>query len=179
MSKLSEQFKIKENPKQIKPYYEIKIQMDSNDADYMNDTSAISKERWDKSPDLFFLVLSYISGDRYSGKFLKDHSYGRHFAKNDHGLCEMIDKIAEDYDLYIYDEYGVCHSFEDIKIIYFDENSIKHDVTIPDIDDMFETADDMCNAFKKAFENYEYVEELEDFDEEEEDMDEEDEEDED
>lgn len=165
MSKYSKLFKIKKTNKKTKPYYQIHINMDSNDGDYISGDLHVLETYWDNKDDIFFLMLAYL-GNGYSGKFShgKDWSdyYGHHYKENAHGLSKIINYVAEAEDWIQYSDWGACHSFSDITISYYDENNKKSNVTMPSIDDMFDTEEEMIETIKEAYKNSSYYDESHD-----------------
>lgn len=137
-----------------KPYYNVYVKMDSNDADYITGDIQYTVEEWNKKSDIFFLMLAYL-GQGYSGKFSHGRDwgdyYGHHFEENKHGLSEIIIGVAEAENWLQFSDYGWCHSFSDIIITYFDEENKKHDVTFKKIDELFNTEVEMIEAIKEAY----------------------------
>lgn len=137
-----------------KPYYNVYVKMDSNDADYISDDIQYTVEEWNEKPDIFFLMLAYL-GQGYSGKFSHGQDwgdyYGHHFEENKHGLSDIISEVAEAEDWLQFSDWGMCHSFSDIIITYFDEENKKHDVTFKTIDELFNTEVEMREAIKEAY----------------------------
>lgn len=141
----------------VEPEYILEFEMDSNDADYIRDKTSFSAAGWDGMHDFFFLMLAYLARG-YSGKFSHGESwgdyYGHHWEENGHGFAKMIDDFSEAYEMMCYNEYGPCHSFSDFDLYYRDENGVMHDVEIPNIDDMFETEEEMISAMKAAYKEW-------------------------
>ena len=102
-------------------------------------------------------MLAYISRG-YSCKFSHGNSwgsyYGHYIDENKHGLTEEIEVFTDHYDIMCYSDWGSCHSFSDFTLEYYDSEQRKHDVSIPNIDDFFETEEDMVNAIKEACKEY-------------------------
>ncbi len=154
---IRDKFTISELAGKVKPYYILRYEMDSNDGDYIRDSSTYDEEEWKKLPNFFFLMLAYLSRG-YSGKFSHgetwDSYYGHHLDENKHGLTEEIEVFTDHYDIMCYSDWGSCHSFSDFTLEYYDSEQRKHDVSIPNIDDFFETEEDMVNAIKEACKEY-------------------------
>lgn len=154
---IRDKFVIHENKGNVKPYYVLRYEMDSNDGDYIRDSSSYSEEEWKNQSNFFFLMLSYLSRG-YSGKFShgKDWGsyYGHHLDENKHGLSEEIEVFTDRYDIMCYSDWGSCHSFTNFTLEYYDSEKRKHDVDIPNIDDFFETEEDMVKTIKDACKEY-------------------------
>ena len=140
--------------KKFKPHYIIRYQMDANDGDYIKDESDWDKDEWDNAPDFFFLMLAYLARG-YSGKYSHGQSwgsyYGHHWSENKHGLRDEIGAFQEYYGIVCSSEWDTCHSYCGFDIEYYDEENKKHDVTIPNIDDLFNSEEEMINAIKDAY----------------------------
>lgn len=54
------------------------------------------------------------------------------------------------YDIVCHGEYDVCHSYSDFSLEYYDENNKQYSVTIPNIDNLFNTEEEMVKAIKDA-----------------------------
>lgn len=154
---LRDKFVIQKSDGKTEPYYELEVEMDSNDGDYIRETVSFSKSEWEKLPEFFFLMLSYL-GQGYSGKFSHGNDwgdyYGHHWEDNKHDLREEIDIFADHWDCMCYSDWGCCHSFSDLTLKYYDEDNCQHDVVIPSIDDQFETEEEMIKAIKDACKEY-------------------------
>ena len=142
---LRDKFIIDKADKKAEPYYELEVEMDSNDGDYIRETVAFDKSEWEKLPEFFFLMLAYL-GHGCSGKFSHGDNwgdyYGHHWEDNKHGLREEIDIFADHWNCMCYSDWGCCHSFSEMTLKYYDEDNCKHDVVIPSIDDQFKTEED-------------------------------------
>ena len=104
---------------------------------------------------LFQYVLSYIS--KYTGKFgsnWNDAVYGHHIAKNKHfdWLCDY----CQENDLLLFAGMcdDVCHSVSDVRVTYFDESGVEHEVDIPDFDDLFDTIEEAQEEMNKEYNRY-------------------------
>lgn len=154
---LRDKFVIEKTDEKTEPYYELEVEMDSNDGDYIRETVTFDKTEWEKFPEFFFLMLAYLSRG-YSGKFSHGNNrgdyYGHHWQKNKHGLREEINNFADYWDCMCYSDFGCCHSFSDLTLKYYDEDNCQHDVVIPNIDDQFETEEEMIKAIKDACKEY-------------------------
>ena len=156
---IKEQFKInKENGKNT-PHYILRYRMDANDGDYIRDSSEISEKEWNEMPDFFFLMIAYL-GRGYSGKFSHGETwgsyYGHHWSENKHGLRNEINAFQEMYDIVCYGDYDVCHSYCGFDLEYYDEDNKQYTVTIPNIDDLFNTEEEMVTAIKDALKKTDY-----------------------
>lgn len=154
---IRDKFTISELEGKVKPYYILRYEMDSNDGDYIRDYSMYDEEEWKKLPNFFFLMLAYLSRG-YSGKFSHgntwDSYYGHHLDENKHGLTKEIEVFTDHYDIMCYSDWGSCHSFSDFTLEYYDSEQRKHKVSIPNIDDFFETEEDMVKTIKEACKEY-------------------------
>ena len=153
---IKDKFKILDNnsKKKYKPRYIIRYQMDANDGDYIKDESYWDKEEWDNAPDFFFLMLAYLARG-YSGEFSHGETwgnyYGHHWSENKHGLRDEIVAFQEYYDIVCSSDWDTCHSYSGFEIEYYDEENRKHDVAIPNIDDLFKSEEEMINAIRDAY----------------------------
>lgn len=149
---IRDKFTINEN-KAITPHYVVRYRMDSNDGDYVYNESEYDADEWKELPNFFFLMIAYL-GKGYSGKFSHGSSwgsyYGHHWLENQHGLTEQIETFQDYYDIVSYGEFDVCHSYCGFNIEYYDENNRKFDVSIPNIDNLFNTEEEMIKAIKDA-----------------------------
>lgn len=154
---LRDKFVIEKTDKKTEPYYELEVEMDSNDGDYIRETVTFDKTEWENLPEFFFLMLAYL-GRGYSGKFSHGNKrgdyYGHHWKDNKHGLREEIDIFTDYWNCMCYSDCGRCHSFSDLTLKYYDEDNCQHDVVIPNIDDQFETEEEMIKAIKDACKEY-------------------------
>lgn len=154
---LRDKFIIEKSDKKAEPYYELEVKMDSNDCDYIRETVTFNKAEWEKLPEFFFLMLAYL-GHGYSGKFSRGNNwgdyYGHHWEDNTHGLREEIDIFADHWNCMCYSDWGCCHSFSNMTLKYYDEDNFKHDVSIPNIDNLFDTEEEMIKAIKDACKEY-------------------------
>lgn len=155
---IKDKFKIEElDSTKREPYYVLRYEMDSNDGDYIRESASYYKKEWDALPDFFFLMLAYLS-QGYSGKFShgKDWGdyYGHHVARNAHGLSEAISEFQECYGIECFSDYGSCHSYSDFTLEYYDEDNRLHSVSMPSVDDLFETEEEMIKAIKDAYADF-------------------------
>lgn len=154
---IRDEFVVVKNEGKITPYYELECEMDSNDGDYITEKSCYEVDEWNKLPNFFFLMLSYLA-QGYSGKFSHGEDwgsyYGHHYDENKHGLSEEINIFADHWDIMCYSDWGACHSFSDFTLKYYDEDNVQHDVAIPEIDSFFEKEEDMIKAIKEACKEY-------------------------
>ena len=149
-------FKIK-NVKQRKPRYQIVIEMDSNDGDYIKEIIDYEVKEFESLPDIVLYALMYL-GHGYKGKFSHGEDwgdyYGHHFDENKHGL-DFLGDVMKDNDLMCYTDWGSCHSYAGIDIKYIDEHNCIHPVTLPNIDTLFNSEEEMIKEIKRAYEEYE------------------------
>lgn len=157
MSNYAKNFTIKQNTGKFNPYYNIHVQMDMNDGDYISGDIVYEENEWNKKTDIFFLMLAYL-GQGHRGKFSHgkfwDDYYGHHYEENKHGLSDIIFKVAEYENWLQFGEYGECHSFSQIIITYFDEENRKHDVEFKTVDDIFKTEEEMKDTIKEAYKRW-------------------------
>lgn len=154
---LRDKFIIKKSDKKAEPYYYLEVKMDSDDGNYIYETVTFNKTEWEKLPEFFFLMLAYL-GHGYSGKFSHGEDwgdyYGHHWEDNKHGLREEIDIFADQWNCMCCSNWGCCHSFCNMTLKYYDEDNCAHDVVIPNIDDQFNTEEEMIKAIKDACKEY-------------------------
>lgn len=117
MSELSKKFKI-EKPKSGKPHYELFIEGDWNDADYVTKKTEISVEDFEKD-DYMLYYLSYL-----------DSAEG-HFMEKSEDWDELFYDCAEEfYDFLPYGYEQEIHSITEMKLTY-KENGKSFPVKIP------------------------------------------------
>lgn len=154
---IRDKFVIQKKNEGKKPYYVLRYEMDSNDADYIRDSVSYDEEEWKTLPNFFFLMLSYLSRG-YSGKFSHGETwsdyYGHHLDRNKHGLSKEIEVFTDRFSIMCYSDWGSCHSFSDFTLEYYDSENCKHNVSIPNIDDLFDTEEDMVKTIKTACNEY-------------------------
>lgn len=158
---IKEQFKINKKQEKTTPHYILCYKMDANDGDYVRDSNEFTEKEWNELPDFFFLMIAYL-GRGYSGKFSHGetwgHYYGHHWEQNKHGLRDEIEAFQEMYDVLCHGDYDVCHSYCGFDIEYYDEDNKQYTVTIPNIDNLFNTEEEMVKAIKDALKNTGYEE---------------------
>lgn len=127
MSELSKKFKLVDRPVEQGRYYELFVEGDYNDGDYVNSKTRISVEQFENDEYMLYLIV-----------FLQ--SFGSHFS--DKRLWELFEDDA--YDDYYFmpsgGDYGV-HSITDIRLSYHENGAVK-DVSIPWWDELFDDTDD-------------------------------------
>lgn len=159
---IKEQFKINKRQGRNTPHYILRYKMDANDADYIRDSAEYTEKEWNELPDFFFLMIAYL-GRGYSGKFSHGDSwgnyYGHHWSENKHGLRDEIYAFQEMYDIYCSDDYDVCHSYCGFDLEYYDEDNKQYSVTIPNIDNLFDTEEEMVKAIKDALKQTDWEDE--------------------
>lgn len=128
--------------------YIVYVECDANDGDYMKDTIEFDKSSFEEDK-LLLLVLSYVS--KYSGKFSEGKSWndGRHVDEDFPWLGEYL----SDNDILIYA--GMCdtpcHSISNIDIVYYDSNGIANKVSLPDVDNLFESKEEFVDYLNKLY----------------------------
>ena len=150
---IKEQFKINKRKGKNTPHYILRYEMDANDGDYVSRSNEYTEKEWNELPDFFFLMIAYL-GRGYSGKFSHGeswgHYYGHHWEENKHGLYKEIRAFQEMYEIVCHGEMDICHSYSDFNLEYYDEDNKQYSVTIPNIDDLFDTEEEMVKAIKDA-----------------------------
>lgn len=159
---IKEQFKINKRKGKNTPHFILRYKMDANDADYIRDSAEYTEKEWNELPDFFFLMIAYL-GRGYSGKFSHGEDwgnyYGHHWSENKHGLKNEIWAFQEMYDIVCSDDYDVCHSYCGFTIEYYDEDNKQYPVTIPNIDNLFNTEEEMVKAIKDALKQTDWEDE--------------------
>lgn len=107
------------------------------DGDYMKDT--IDKSSFEED-ELLLLVLSYVS--KYSGKFSEGKSW------NDEDF-PWLGEYLSDNDILIYA--GMCECHSNIDIVYYDSNGIANKVSLPDVDNLFESKEEFVDYLNKLY----------------------------
>ena len=157
---IKDMYKIINTNKPAQPRYVLNFEMDSNDADYIRDSVEFSEQQWNNLPEFFFLMLAYLDKG-YSGKFSHGESwdsyYGHHWEENKHGLTNIIETFANEYEIMCCDEWGMCHSFSSFDLKYYDSNNKQYNVTIPNIDNIFETEEEMISEMNRSFEEWKTI----------------------
>lgn len=104
MSELSKKFKIAK-PKSKKPHYELYIEGDWNDADYVTKRTEISVEDFEKD-DYMLYYLSYLD------------SVGYHFMETDEWEELFYDGAEDFYDFLPYGYEQEIHSVTELELTY-------------------------------------------------------------
>ena len=159
---IKEQFKINKRQERNTPHYILRYKMDANDGDYVSGENEYTEKEWNELPDFFFLMIAYL-GRGYSGKFSHGNSwgnyYGHHWEENKHGLREEIWAFQEMYEIVCHGEMDICHSYSGFDLEYYDEDNKQYSVTIPNIDNLFDTEEEMVKAIKDALKKTDYYDE--------------------
>jgi hypothetical protein len=159
---IKEQFKINKRQGKNTPHYILRYKMDANDGDYVSGENEYTEKEWNELPDFFFLMIAYL-GRGYSGKFSHGNSwgnyYGHHWEENKHGLREEIWAFQEMYEIVCHGEMDICHSYSGFDLEYYDEDNKQYSVTIPNIDNLFDTEEEMVKAIKDALKQTDYYDE--------------------
>lgn len=159
---IKEQFKINKRQGRNTPHYILRYKMDANDGDYVSGENEYTEKEWNELPDFFFLMIAYL-GRGYSGKFSHGNSwgnyYGHHWEENKHGLREEIWAFQEMYEIVCHGEMDICHSYSGFDLEYYDEDNKQYSVTIPNIDNLFDTEEEMVKAIKDALKKTDYYDE--------------------
>jgi hypothetical protein len=159
---IKEQFKINKRQGKNTPHYILRYKMDANDGDYVSGENEYTEKEWNELPDFFFLMIAYL-GRGYSGKFSHGNSwgnyYGHHWEENKHGLREEIWAFQEMYEIVCHGEMDICHSYSGFDLEYYDEDNKQYSVTIPNIDNLFDTEAEMVKAIKDALKQTDYYDE--------------------
>ena len=136
--------------------YIVYVECDANDGDYMRDTIEFDKSSFEED-ELLLLVLSYVS--KYSGKFSEGKSwscgyYGHHVDDNK-DFPWLSDYLSENGILIFAGMCDtMCHSVSGIDIVYYDNDGIANEVTLPDVDDLFESKEEFVNYLNKLYSAY-------------------------
>lgn len=107
--------------------YVIDITCDANDGDYMYNTIILHEDDFEQD-ELFMLVLAYVI----------DH--GSHISNDKTWLREYL--INRDVLIFAgtYDAY--CHSIDSVSIVFYDEDGVAFDVSLPNIANLFESEEE-------------------------------------
>ena len=136
--------------------------MDSNDADYIERTEEMQPD------DLFYnkkliYCLAYVTTKKCADvKSIWEHHndpvFGKYVPENED--VENLRDILADYDFMVYSDWGDCHTYENIKITYFDENRKEFNVTFDTIHKQFEkmTHKEICDLINSIESDYDYEE---------------------
>lgn len=152
---MSKYFKVLPNKDKINPYYEVYLNWDSNDADYIPTIKTFSKENFEKDETLQ-LILCYI-GKGYGGKLFSgdwnESQYGHYI--NETKIKGLRDFITETH-LASYNEYGMCHSVKSVIITYYDEHRIAYNVKITDFDTLYSTKEEAIKDLENKLKEWYY-----------------------
>lgn len=136
-------------------YYEIYVECDANDADYMNNT-IIDEDIF--SDELFFLVLCYLNTQDAFGYHKhpsnnNNNIFGHYLGCNGDKFFDWLDEYCEDLDILIFAGMcdDMCHSVTDIEIYHY-INGEKYKVELPNIDEIFDTKDEMIKYMNNLHE---------------------------
>lgn len=133
--------------------YIVYVECDANDGDYMRDTLEFDEASFEED-ELLLLVLSYVS--KYSGRFSEGDSwnnpnYGHYVEENDD--FPWLGEYLSDNGILIYA--GMCdmpcHSISNIDIVYYDSNGIANKVSLPDVDNLFESKEEFVDYLNKLY----------------------------
>ena len=114
----------------VKDQLKITITMDSNDADYITNIVTLEPEILFSNKKLIY-CLAYVSCDYDFKGHGRGNKFGRHITDNTD--IDDLEDILGEYDLLCYSEWGCCHSFKKIEIIYYDENGVAYKVGFSNI----------------------------------------------
>ena len=131
--KLFEQFKI-QKPKNEPDHYELFVEGDWNDADYVTKTTYIEK-KWLENDDYLLYFISYIfswMGKRWdpAGKFNQTNDWNTLFEDAD----LSFDFLPQGYE-------NDIHTVTKVKLDYV-SNGIRYPMEIPNFDSLFDNDDD-------------------------------------
>ena len=132
--KLFEQFKIQQKPKNKPDHYELFVEGDWNDADFVSKTSYIEKKQFENDDYLLYFI-SYIFSwiDRRwdpAGKFNQTNDWNMLFDDADLSFCFLPQGYEND-----------IHTVTKVKLDYV-SNGIRYPVEIPNFDSLFDNDDD-------------------------------------
>lgn len=142
MSDFKNLLTIKPNVKKERNILNVWVKMDSNDADYIERTRTMYPFNLFDNKKLIY-CLAYVTTKTCADKSIYERSYrnkplfGRYVPENRDikNLCNIL----SDCDFMVYSDWGECHTYEDLKITYYDENGNEFDITFDDIHKQFET----------------------------------------
>jgi len=130
------------------------IVMDSNDADDITNIVTLDPEILFSNKKLIY-CLAYVSCDYdFKGHSWSDNVFGHHITENTD--INDLEDILWEYDLLCYSsEWGECHSFEEIEIIYYDENGVAHKIGFDKIRSRWRTMsyEEICEEINSISEN--------------------------
>jgi len=144
--KLFEQFKI-QKPEEKKAHYELFVEGDWNDADYVNRKTSIDKDVFETN-DYLLYFLSYIStwcGNRYDprGKFNETEEWNKFFEDSDIGRYYLPSGYDSD-----------IHTVTEVKL-EFVSGTTRYPVSIPSFGCLFSSDVDKEKKVLEAKEKYE------------------------
>ena len=142
---------------EMKDVYEISIECDANDGDYMDDEFEVGDIYED---ELYFLVLCYLSSDCYGwclernryknkSKLSKCDSwsaiFGRHVDEDIN--FSWLESYLSENELLIFAGMcdSMCHSVTSLDIVYYDSSGNKFDVRLPQMNEIFIDQNEMID----------------------------------
>lgn len=144
---------VKEKNPEIKTCYEIYVECDANDADYMSNT--IVKEDIFED-ELFFLVLCYLNTQDAFGYYKypgNNNVFGLYLGHGGDRFLDWLDEYCEDNDLLVFAGMcdDMCHSITSLEIKHYVQG-IEYEVELPSIDKIFDSIDEMVDYMSKLYE---------------------------
>jgi hypothetical protein len=154
IEKFNSKIKKVANERNIVSAYSVRLTLDYckllfNKVDHIPIEVIYSKSYFDNNFTLK-LVLAYCKG--YKSTLYDDEWCGCLVGGN-RDIPELHDFLFNE-DLIEYSDYDRCHSISRIEIRFYDENGLKHNVTLPTLDELFETKEDAIktlNHFLKLY----------------------------
>lgn len=151
---MNKYFKILPNPEIYAPCYEVYLNWDSNDGDYIPIITTFSKKVFEEDETLQ-LVLSYI-GHGYFGELFDNgwngSQYGHHIIDTKvEGLIDFI--VANNLEARD-DSSEICHSVCEVSVTYFDEHRTAYDVELLDFDILYSTSEEAIKDLEKKIKEW-------------------------
>ena len=133
--------------------FELYLECDANDGDYIRDFIWFDEEGFRSDPLLQY-VLAYIGG---GSRFQDDptdrwaSTYGSHVEEDEN--FDWLEDYLLDKGLLLSSDWGPCHSIG-YEIRYYDENGTIREVKVPDFDNLFEgkTREEMIEFMENLYE---------------------------
>ena len=120
-----------QKPAKKKNGLEVWMKWDSNDADYIERTEEMDPEVLFGCKKLIYCLAYITLPYDFKGHGWNDAAFKHHISDN----CDIDDltEVLAENDFIIDTDWDYCHTCEDLKITYYDENGTPFNITFNDI----------------------------------------------
>lgn len=120
-----------QEPTKKKNVLEVWMNWDSNDADYIERTKEMDPKVLFGCKKLIYCLAYITLPYNFKGHGWNAAAFKHHIIDN----CDIDDLryVLSENGFMVYSELGSCHTCEDLKITYYDENSTPFNITFDDI----------------------------------------------